>query len=63
MPVKIQAKIETGPAASASDARSRNTPEPTMLPITRAVATHRPIDRLRSRGGAVAPDATWVHFA
>src|SRR5215217_1664814 len=45
-PVKIQARIETGPAVPASVAGSRNTPEPTMLPTTSAVAIHRPIERL-----------------
>src|SRR5215218_1587491 len=45
-PVKIQARIEIGPAVPASDAGSRNTPEPIMLPTTSAVAIQRPIERL-----------------
>jgi len=48
-PVKNQPSSDTGPAAAASDDGSRNTPEPIMLPTTRAVAIHRPIVRL---GGA-----------
>src|SRR5689334_2875475 len=38
--------METGPAVSASEAGSRKTPEPIMLPTTRAVAIHRPMERL-----------------
>jgi hypothetical protein len=38
--------IETGPAASAREAGSRKTPEPTMFPTTRAVAVQSPIERL-----------------
>ena len=53
-PVKTQPMIETGPATSASDAGSRNTPEPTMLPITRAVAMVSPIVRFRFFSGIVA---------
>src|SRR5262245_11651824 len=45
-PVKTHARIETGPAVLASDAGSRNTPDPIMLPTTSAVAIHRPIERL-----------------
>lgn len=54
MPVKIQPKIETGPAASGSDDGSRNTPDPTMLPMTRAVAIHKPMLRLSFGFAAVA---------
>src|SRR5689334_19299999 len=45
-PVNTHPSIETGPAVPASVAGSRKTPEPTMLPTTRAVAIHRPIVRL-----------------
>src|SRR3954447_17143205 len=44
-PVKSHPNIEIGPAVPASEAGRRKTPEPIMLPTTRAVAIHRPIER------------------
>ena len=56
-PVTAHDTIEIGPAAPASDAGSRNTPDPIMLPTTNAVAIHSPIVRLSFRGRARgAPD-------
>ena len=45
IPVKTNARIETGPAVPAMAAGRRKTPEPTMLPMTRAVAIQMPNDR------------------
>src|SRR3954471_12760438 len=45
-PVNTHARIEIGPAALASAAGSRKTPEPTIFPITSAVAVRVPIERL-----------------
>ena len=47
MPVKTHARIDTGPAVPAIAAGKRKIPEPTMLPITRAVAIQRPMERFR----------------
>jgi hypothetical protein len=44
--VKTHARIEIGPAALARAAGSKKTPEPTMFPITSAVAVRVPIERL-----------------
>ena len=41
----------------ASDAGSPKTPEPTMLPITSAVAMDRPSDRLSFGRPAISPDS------
>ena len=58
-PVKIHARIDTGPAVPASEAGSRNTPEPIMLPTTSAVHIHSPIDRFSfGRAGGSPPGET-----
>jgi hypothetical protein len=60
-PVQPQAGIEIGPVVPAREAGSRNTPEPTMLPTTSAVAIHRPMVRLsfaRALGAASSNDAS-----
>src|SRR6478752_1952048 len=44
-PVNTHASNEIGPV-DASDAGSPKTPDPTMFPITSAVAIHSPSDRL-----------------
>src|SRR5262245_33286199 len=54
MPVKTSAMIDAGPASPDSAAGRVKIPEPTMLPMTSAVAIHRPIDRFR-RGFAFRP--------
>ena len=45
MPVKPQASSEIGPTAARDDG-SPKTPDPTMFPITSAVAIDRPSERL-----------------
>src|SRR5919197_6728639 len=57
-PVKIHESSEIGPV-DASDDGSPITPEPTMLPITSAVAIYRPSDRL-SFGRATSGTADWT---
>src|SRR5262245_54715537 len=54
MPVKTSAMIDAGPASPDSAAGKLKIPEPAMLPMTSAVAIHRPIDRFR-RGFASRP--------
>ena len=54
MPVNPHASSEIGPTA-ASDDGSPNTPEPTMFPITSAVAIDRPSDRFSLGGPSARP--------
>ena len=51
-PVKTHPTSDTGPAAAAGDEGSKNTPDPIMLPTTRAVAIHSPT--VRRRGAPLA---------
>jgi hypothetical protein len=47
MPVNASARMDAGPASPESAAGRVKMPEPTMFPITSAVAIQRPIDRFR----------------